>query len=557
MAIATTIQKLARQRHRLMAAILILWMGLGLLISCQRAPQQTSNVSRSSDRIAIGTILTPRTLDPADSYDLLGLMVSYNVCEPLFTYKLGTTELIPSLARDFPEISTDGLTYRIPLRQGVKFHDGSPFTSEAMVFSLERFIKNGGKPAFLLADTVDKITVAGKNEIAIVLKKPFAAFPALLAFPGACAVSPKVYEIGENKFIPDRLVGTGRYKLADFKSDSLKLNVFEDYWGEMPKNKGIDLQIYPANPANLYNAFRTGAVDVAYQSLEAAQVRQLKAEVPQRKWQVVETSGTAIHYLTLNLKAEPTAARAVRQAIASLIDRQLLNDRILQGQGEPLFSLIPDAFASSIPVFQTRYGDRNVAQAKSYLAEAGISPKKPVSVEVWHSSGSITTSIVAAVLKALAKRDLDGAIQFEPNSIASAAFFKNIGRGLYTTALSNWYPDFLDADNYLYPFLACAEGSEAEGCIEGGAQSQGSFYYSDRMNQLIDRQRQESDLERRQAILAEIQEMLAEDVPYIPLWQSKEFAFAQRGIEGTIVNPSQNVPFWLIQNRTNINLGKA
>ena len=206
-----------------------------------------------------------------------------------------------------------------------------------------------------------------------------------------------------------------------------------------------------------------------------------------------EASGAAINFLTLNLRADPISSLLVRKAIGSLIDRPLLNERILQGQGEPLYSLIPSTFASSIPVFKTRYGDHNIAQAQAFLKEAGYSAENPVTVEVWHSSGSMTTSIVAAVLKAFSKRDLGNAIHFEPNSIASAAFFRNIGQGLYATALSNWYPHFLDVDNYLYPFLDCAKGSEAEGCIEGGSQSQGSFYFSQRMNNLIDEQRRESD----------------------------------------------------------------
>lgn len=528
-------------------------MGLLLLVSCQRSQisLQSTPLSPTSptkgDRITLGTILKPRTLDPADSYDLFGLMISYNVCDPLYTYKLGTTELIPHLATQLPEISPDGLTYRLTLRPGVTFHDGTPFDAQAMVFSLHRFMRNGGKPSFLLTDTIDQITATGDRELTFVLKKPFAAFPALLAFPGACALSPKVYEIGEGKFLPEQLVGTGRYKLTAVKSDSLQLEVFDNYWGEKPKNEGIDLQIYPANPANLYNAFRTGAVDVAYQSLDAPQVKKLKADAAQYRWQIIEAPGAAINFLTLNLRADPIASLWVRKAIASLIDRPLLNERILQGQGEPLYSLIPSTFASSIPVFKTRYGDHNIAQAQAFLKEAGYSAEKPVTVEVWHSSGSITTSIVAAVLKALSKRDLGNAIRFEPNSIASAAFFKNIGKGLYATALSNWYPDFLDADNYLYPFLDCSKGSEAEGCVEGGSQSQGSFYYSSRMNALIDEQRRESDPIKRQAALTQIQEQLAEDIPYIPLWQSKDYAFAQRGIQGVIINPSQNFPFWTIK----------
>jgi peptide/nickel transport system substrate-binding protein len=254
--------------------------------------------------------------------------------------------------------------------------------------------------------------------------------------------------------------------------------------------------------------------------------------------------------MSLNLKSEPTHNILVRQAIASLVDRDLLNERILQGQGIPLFSLIPTTFSESQPVFKERYGNHNIEQAKQLLKAAGYSPEKPAIVEVWHSSGSITSSSVAAVMKALSKRDLDNRIQFEPNSILGAAFFRNIGRGLYTTALSNWYPDFLDADNYIYPFLDCAKGSPDTGCEEGGAQSQGSFFYSQEMNQLIAQSRRESNPAKRKQIFAKIQEILADEVPYIPLWQTKEYAFARNGITGVIINPSQTFPFWTIAKKS-------
>jgi peptide/nickel transport system substrate-binding protein len=524
----------------------LFFLCLLLVVGCRATtpePPQASN----PDRITIGTTQKSTTIDPADSYELAGLLIIYNLGETLYTYELGATTLQPLLATALPQISPDGLTYRIPLRQGVIFHDGTPFNAEAMVFSLNRFIQNGGQPSFLLSDTINSIKAIGEYEIEIAIKKPFAAFPALLAFPGACAVSPKAYQIGPGKFKPEEFVGTGHYRLKEVTSDAFRLEAFDRYWGQPAKNKAVDLQIYLSNPANLFNAFQTGAIDVAYQSLLAPQVKKLRDEAKNGRWQTIESSGAAINYMTLNLNSEPTNNLSVRRAIASLIDRQLLNDRVLQGQGIPLFSLIPTAFAESRPVFRKRYGDRDVEGAKQYLKTAGYSTEKPAIVEIWHSSGSITASTVAAVLKALSKRDLEGMLDFQPNSILGAAFFKNISRGLYTTALSNWYPDFLDADNYIYPFLDCAKGSQEKGCEEGGAQGQGSFFYSPKMNALIDRSRRETDPTQRTAIFAQIQEILASEVPYIPLWQTKEYAFARNGIEGVIINPSQTFPFWTIE----------
>ena len=537
-----------RKRNRLLQGIILLMLSLVLMWGCSQSQNQpTPSVNSRENTITIGTILKPRTIDPADSYEAAGLMIIYNLGETLYTYKLGTTELEPRLAIAFPKISEDGLTYTIPIRQGVKFHDGTAFNAQAMAFSLNRFIKNGGEPSFLLSDTVKSVEATGEWELKVTLQKPFAAFPSLLAFPGACAVSPKAYEIGEGKFIPEKFAGTGPYKLTSFNSDSLRLELFDDYWGEKPRNKGIDLQLYPSNPANLFNAFRTKAIDVAYQSLLPQQVKKLKAYAEKGEGQVIEASGSVVNFMTLNMNSDPLKQKLVRQAIAALVDRKLLNERILQGQGEALYSMIPISFEAYKPVFQTEYGDHNIEKARQLLQQAGYSKENPVTVEIWHSSGSITASIVAALLKALSKRDLDGMIQFQPNSIASAAFFKNVGKGLYDSAISNWYPDFLDPDNYIYPFLDCAKRSTAKGCEEGGSQGQGSFYYSEEMNQLIDQQRKESDPAKRNEIFARIQTLLAQDVPYIPLWQTKDFAFAQNGIKGVFINPSQTFPFWTIE----------
>ncbi|MHC5829642.1 MAG: ABC transporter substrate-binding protein, partial [Nostoc sp.] len=122
---------------------------------------------------------------------------------------------------------------------------------------------------------VDSAKPTSEYELTIKLKKPFSAFPSLLAFPGVCAVSPKAYEVGAGKFKPNIFVGTGPYKLAQYGTDSLRFDAFDKYWGEKPVNKGVNVQIQ-TSPVNLFNAFRTGAVDVAYLSLQPDQTRSLE-----------------------------------------------------------------------------------------------------------------------------------------------------------------------------------------------------------------------------------------------------------------------------------------
>jgi peptide/nickel transport system substrate-binding protein len=519
-----------------------------LTASCGQGASRSPNSPNSpnNDRVTIGTTLKLRTIDPADAYETLSGQVLQNLGDTLYSYKSGTTELIPHLATAMPKVSKDGLTYTIPLRQGVIFHDDTPFNAAAMEFSLQRFIKNGGRPAFLLSDAVESVKATGEYELTFQLKKPFAAFPSLLTFGGICAVSPKAYEIGDGKFKPDTFVGTGRYKLAKYGSDSLKFDAFDKYWGEKPVNKGIDLLLLSSS-SNLFNTFRTGAIDVAYLSLDADQVRSLDEGAKKGKWQEIAGESSTVSYMTLNLNSKPLDKLEVRQAIAAAMDRPLINDRVLRGQGQPLYSLIPTTFDVTKPVFKELYGDANMTKAKELLTKAGYSATNPFILQIWHPSGSTKRGLVASTIKALAQLKMDGIMQVEINSVESPTLFQNIEKGIYPAVLVDWYADFFDADNYIQPFLDCATGSAARGCEKGASQGQGSFYYNDRVNQLIAKQRQEANPQTRKALFAEIQDILGQDVPFIPLWQDKDYTFAQNSITGVRLEPTQSFPFWFLK----------
>jgi peptide/nickel transport system substrate-binding protein len=508
-------------------------------ISCSRSTPDVP--ATESGRITIGTTATISTIDPADAYSIFAGNLLYNLGDRLYGYKLGTSELQPQLATALPNVSSDGLTYTIPLRQGVMFHDGTPFNAKAMEFSLQRFIQNGGSPAFLLADAVDSIKATGDHELTIKLKKPFAAFPSLLAFSGACAVSPQAYEIKEGAFKSNVFVGTGPYKLVKYGTDSLKLDAFSQYWGEQPKNRGIDVQFF-SSPANLFNAFRTGAIDVAYQGMALEQIRNLQEKATNSNWQIVERSGSGINYLTINLKSAPLDRLEVRQAIAAMMDRPLLQQRVFQGQIEPLYSLIPATLNEQKPVFE-EYGDRNAAIAKALLAKAGYSESNPLKVEFWYRSNLVNDQLAALTLKAIVHKQLGQLMQLDLKSVESTTAYKNLDKGAYPMFLLDWTPDFLDSDNYIQPFMECTKGSVQTGCEEGASFSQGSYYFSDRVNKLIDKSRQEQNLDARKKLFADLQDILAKDVPFIPLWQNKDYLFVQKKVQGATLEVTQKVPF--------------
>ncbi len=541
-----------RQWGRMAKFLSLFSLCLLLAVSCTPRTQTTTtttgvvNTPAGDGRITIGTTSKPRTLDPADAYELASLGLVFNMSDRLYTYEPGSTEIKPQLATALPKVSADGLTYTIPIRQGVVFHDQTPFNAKAMEFSIQRFIENKGKPSFLLSDTVAAVKATGDYELTIKLKKPFAAFPSLLAFSGVCAVSPKAYEIGTGKFKPNIFVGTGAYKLAQYGTDSLRFDVFEQYWGEKPANKGINVQIQ-TSPVNLFNAFRTGAVDVAYLSLQPDQIRSLEEGAKKGDWQAITAQGSVVSYMVLNRNQKPLDKVEVRSAIASLIDRPLLNERVLFSQAEPLYSMIPTTFNVSQPLFKDKYGDANFELAKKTLTAAGFSKENPAKVQVWYPASSPTRSLAAQTLKSLADTKMDGILQLEVKTVEGATFFKEISKGLYPAALLDWYPDFLDPDNYVQPFLACEKGSDAKGCENGGSQTQGSFYYNEAVNKLIDQQRKEQNPEARQKIFADIQTQVLTDVPYIPLWQNKDYVFAQKAVTNVKIDPTQNLIYKTIK----------
>jgi len=517
-----------------------------MVVSCGGTNNNTKSPSANSsgagaDRLIVASVEQPRTLDPADGYEVAISDIITSLGDRLYTYKEDTEEIIPQLATALPKISEDGLTYTMPLRQGVVFHDGEVFNAKAMAFSLERFVKNGGKPSTLLSTVMESVQATGDYELTIKLKATFAPFPSLLAFPGLCAVSPKAYQIGQGKFKPNEFIGTGPYKLASFTPNLVKVDAFDKYWGDKPALKGIDFTML-GNSANLYNSFTTGAIDVTFRDLEPSQIVSLKQEAPIKGFQLLEKSSTGIHYLALNRNAKPLDQLEVRQAIAAIIDRPLIIDRVYKKLADPAYSIVPANFATSVPVFKAPYGDGNVAKAKELLTKAGFSKAKPFELEIWYSSNSSEREATAALLKEYVAQKLEGIMTIKPQVVESTTLFSNVEKGIYPSYLISWFPDFADADNYLAPFFNCDKGSVEKGCEEGDSKTQGFFYYSEEMLKLIKAERQEKDPAKRKQLIAQAQELIAKDVPLVPLWQEKQFVFAQKNIKNVNINPILGLP---------------
>jgi peptide/nickel transport system substrate-binding protein len=514
---------------------------------CQNSSlNQRTNNRNLAGRISLGTTATIRTLDPADNTSFFASNILYNTTERLYTYAPGTTELIPQLASGMPKVSKDGITYRIPIRKGVKFHDRTNFNADAMAYSLKRFMQSGGAPAYILKDAIAVVWASSPTELVIKLKRPLQFFPRLLAYTGAAAISPKVYRQRspkDPKFYPNKVVGTGAYQLVQYdEGKSLRLDPFPDYWGENPRNQGIDIQFFSSS-ANLLNAFKTGNVDLAFQTLSPNQIRNLSQNATANNWKVITGKSSTILYMSLNLRQPPLDNLLVRQAIAAAMDRPLLQKRVFQGQRLPLYSLLPTTFSAYQPLFQTNYGDGNSKLAQKLLTQAGFSEANPVKFTIWYSPNyGGNGDLVASTIKASLEKNVGKAIQVQIEKINQTTANSFIDRGVYPAFLFDWVPDIFDPDNFLDPFLTCTKADKL-GCIQGSSHFQGSFYSNPKINQLIAQQKQEQNPIKRDRLLKQIQAIVAKDVPFIPLWQNREYLFTRSQITGAKIEPTQQLNY--------------
>jgi len=181
------------------------------------------------------------------------------------------------------------------------------------------------------------------------------------------------------------------------------------------------------------------------------------------------------------------------------------------------------------------------------LSQAGYSVEKPLTVELWYRSNLITNQLAASTIRAAIKLKMGGLMTIDLKGVDSATAYQNLDKGTYPMVLLDWSGDFLDADSYLQPFIDCSKGSATTGCKEGSTVLQGSFYYSDAANRLIAQSRQELDPAKRQEFVHQLQDLVVKDVPFIPLWQTKEYLFVQKGIQGGQLSSTTQVPFWTMR----------
>ncbi|WP_370594419.1 ABC transporter substrate-binding protein [Synechococcus sp. CBW1108] len=501
-------------------ALLIGSLGLVLLLSSCRAPRPSHGGIK---RLVVASKNRVDTVDPAGGYTFGAMQLLSAIGDPLYAIN-ARGQLEPRLALAPPQVSADGLTARVELRQGVRFHDGTPFNAAAMVFTLERFLAIG-KLSYLLGDRVSGVRAVGPYTLELTLKRPFSALAELLSAVNLTPLSPSAYRNHRKSFLNDRFVGTGPYRLSFFTNQQQRLEPFAGYWGARAANGGIDL-VSLSNSTALFGALQSGEVDVLLStSLEIDQQAALRRSATAGKLQ--EGSGPALEigYLTLLTDQPPLNDPRLRQAVAYSLDRATISRRVTLGLRPPLRDLVPPSLKGSDP---TAWPSYSPPRARALYRQAGYCQGKRLSLPLTFRSNIPADRMFALTWQAQLRQDLGDCVELEVTGMEATTAYRQLGEGAFPLILLEWMGDFPDADNYLVPLLGCEE-ARGERCLKGASAASGSFWAKPGLQQELERSASLTG-PARAAQLRRIQRQTAAANPYLPVWLVAPRAWAQRNV---------------------------
>lgn len=377
-------------------------LAAALLLTAVMAPAQELIIGRGSE---------PQSIDPHFTRAGPNQMTALHVFDRLLLTDENVRP-IPGLAVSWE--AEDELTWLIRLREGVKFHDGTPFTADDVVYSFERVPNVPRSPASFAQSlsTLESIEVIDDLTLRM---RTFEPSPQFIENIGTIYILSRAASEGAQSIEfnnPAVAVGTGPFRFVSWQpGDRLTLTRNDDYWGGASDFQTVVMRFITTDAARVA-ALRSGSVDI----IDLVGPADLPSLRGMRNINVFQVGSLRMVYLALNQREEmttfttpagrplaenPLRDARVRRALSLLIDRRGLTDYILQGAGEPATQIVPAGvfgFAPSIPEPSV---DR--AQAHALLAEAGYPDGFGVTV---HGSGNrfvMDSEITQAIAQMLAR----------------------------------------------------------------------------------------------------------------------------------------------------------
>ena len=315
-------------------------------------------------RWALYVTLSPVWFDPAEVTGVITpFWVLYAIHDALVKPMPGNP-MAPSLAESWT-VSADHRVYEFKLREGLKFHNGDPFTADDVKFSFQR-----AKGPKILHEKVREVAVVGPHRVRFHLHEPWPDFMTFYGtfVSGAGWIAPKKYveQVGIDGF-KKHPIGLGPYRFVSHTPGvELVMEAFEGYWRKVPPVKRLVYKSVPEATTRLA-MLKRGEVDVAY-LLDVPQAQEVKRD-PTLK--LAFSGGIASFFLDFFDQWDPKspwADKRVRLAASYALDRRTMNEAETLGASKPTGSIVPRAFEFALPIEPHPY---DPAKAKLLLAEAG------------------------------------------------------------------------------------------------------------------------------------------------------------------------------------------
>jgi peptide/nickel transport system substrate-binding protein len=466
--------------------------------------------------LRIASAFDPQTLDPHALALLYHSRISTQVYESLVSRGRGF-ELEPSLAVSWQAVAPT--TWRFRLRQGVRFHDGTPFTADDAVFSIERALAKTSQRAFQLRGVTGARKV-DDHSIDVLLAAPDAVLPEKLLFVGMMSRAwaarhgvqlPQDFNGKQETHAVRNAHGTGPFGVKSYEADNrLVLAANPGWWGRRG-NVTEAVYLVIQSDATRLAALASGQADLVLDP-PFQDIARLKSE---KRFALAETTDIGTQYLGFDqMRVQPehadTAGRnpfkdlRVRRAIHQAIDIDLIVAKVLRGQATPTGSHVSRLVEGYLPELDRR-PPYDSAAARALLKEAGYPDGFGVTLDCVNVA--FRTAVCQAIAAMLAQVGIKVALQPSP----SAQFFPKLTQATTSFFEVGWSPG-TDA----WPLLNALVRSHGEGGL--GAFNAGR-YANPKLDGLIDGIRVEPDAAQRRRMVGDALRIMHADLPLLPLYR--------------------------------------
>jgi peptide/nickel transport system substrate-binding protein len=483
---------------------------------------QETGPKRDSVTIALATDVS--SLNPYGQDNNVTNQVMFHVYEPLVTQDRDLS-IIPCLADSWEE-SEDGMTWTFKLHEGVKFHDGSDFTSEDVVASYD-YAREPGSSYNSRFTSVESVEAVDDYTVVIHMKNKY---PLLLTDLAMVCISNKENIEGKTpEEVGSSVIGTGRYKLVEHvKEDHIDMVANEEYWGGAPEIKSVRFRPI-SNAATRTATMLSGELDVMG-GVSVQDVERLEAT---EGIHVVSEPSMEMIYMNMEQMLDdnpavegggnPLKDVRVRQAMYQAIDTDMIINNVMQGHAYPTATLIRDTFNGYSPELERFPYDPEAS--KALLAEAGY----PDGFTITLDAGSDITVNSSEVAQAVAGYLEKVGIKVNLNLMPSATFLPHIRPYEHKTGLliSAWSVYTGEGITMMNQHCYTYDQEKGTGNANRG------HYSNPEVDKLISEAMQESDKERRAELTKQIDKMTHDDVAYIPLYVQENIFAVKDDIDYT------------------------